>query len=77
MDNNPIIEKLKGEFKTEILEITKKNQRRVIVTINPDLLLNMAGYLYKDSGFSFIIASAIHTKRGFEIHYHFSRDSAD
>jgi len=76
MDNDPIIEKLKGEFKNGILEITIKNQRRVIVTIKPDLLLNMAGYLYKDSGFRFIIASAIHTRRGFEIHYHFSRDSA-
>jgi NADH-quinone oxidoreductase subunit C len=74
MDNIPIIEKLKGEFKNGILEITIKNQRRVIVTIKPDLLLNMAGYLYKDSGFRFIIASAIHTRRGFEIHYHFSMD---
>ncbi len=74
MDNDPIIEKLKGEFKNGILEITIKNQRRVIVTIKPDLLLNMAGYLYKDSGFRFIIASAIHTRRGFEIHYHFSMD---
>jgi len=75
MDNDPIIEKLKGEFKNGILEITIKNQRRVIVTIKPDILLNMAGYLYKDSGFRFIIASAIHTRRGFEIHYHFSMDS--
>jgi len=75
MDNNSIIEKLKGEFKTGILEIEIKNQRRVIVTIKPDFLLNMAGYLYKDSGFRFIIATAIHTRRGFEIHYHFSRDS--
>jgi len=74
MDNDPIIEKLKEEFKTGILEITIKNQRRVIVTIKPDLLLNMAGYLYKDSGFRFIIATAIHTRRGFEIHYHFSMD---
>lgn len=76
MDNDPIIGKLKEEFKDGILEIAIKNQRRVIVTIKPDLVLNMAGYLYKDSGFRFIIASAIHTKRGFEIHYHFSRDSA-
>ena len=74
MENDPIIEKLKGEFKTGILELEIKNQRRVIVTIKPDLLLNMAGYLYKDSGFRFIIASAIHTRRGFEIHYHFSMD---
>lgn len=75
MGNNPIIEKLKDQFKKGILEVTQKNQKRIIVTINPDSLLNIAEYLYKEAGFRFIIASAIHTKRGFEIHYHFSRDS--
>jgi len=76
MENDPIIAKLKELFKTGILEVTEKSQRRVIVTINPDSLLNIAAYLYKDAGYRFIIASAIHTKRGFEIHYHFSLDSA-
>jgi len=76
MENDPIIEKLKEKFKTDVLEVAAKNQKRIIVTIKPDSLLPMAGYLYKDAGFRFIIASAIHTKRGFEIHYHFSKDSA-
>jgi Ni,Fe-hydrogenase III component G len=75
MENNPIIGKLKEEFKTGILEVTVKNQKRIIVTIKPDSLLNTAGYLYKSAGFRFIIASAVHTKKGFEIHYHFSKDS--
>jgi Ni,Fe-hydrogenase III component G len=76
MDNNPIIEKLKEEFKSGINEVTVKNQKRITVTINPDAILNIAGYLYKLAGFRFIIASAVHTKRGFEIHYHFSKDSS-
>ncbi len=75
MGKDPIIEKLKDQFKTGIHEVTEKNQRRIIVTINPDSLLKIAGYLYMDDGFRFIIASAIHTKKGFEIHYHFSKDS--
>jgi Ni,Fe-hydrogenase III component G len=75
MVNYPIIEKLKGEFKTGILEITVKNQKRIIITINSGSLPAMAEYLYKEAGFRFIIATAIHTKRGFEIHYHFSNDS--
>jgi Ni,Fe-hydrogenase III component G len=75
MENNPIIEKLKEEFKSGILEVIVKNQNRIIVTVKPDSLLNAAEYLYKSAGFRFIIASAIHTKRGFEIHYHFSKDS--
>src|SRR4030043_1124599 len=76
MENDPIIEKLKEEFKPDIIEVTVKNQRRVTVTIRPAAILNVAGYLYKSAGFRFIIASAVHTRRGFEIHYHFSRDSA-
>jgi NADH-quinone oxidoreductase subunit C len=75
MMNDLIIEKLKEEFSTGILEVTVKNEKRITATIKPDSLPVMAGYLYKDAGFRFIIASAVHTKRGFEIHYHFSMDS--
>lgn len=75
MENDTIIEKLKEEFKSGILEVSEKNQKRATVTIKPNSLLNMAVYLYKDAGFRFIIASALHTRKGFEIHYHFSKDS--
>ena len=76
MENDPIIEKLKEEFKPDIVEVTVKNQKRVTVTIRPVAILNVAGYLYKSAGFRFIIASAVHTRRGFEIHYHFSMDES-
>jgi Ni,Fe-hydrogenase III component G len=75
MERDPIIEKLKNDFKPEILEIAEKNQRRIIITIKPDAILKVAEYLYKSEGLRFIIASALHTKKGFEIHYHFSKDS--
>jgi len=75
MEKNPIIEKLEEQFKSEILEIEVRSQKRIIVTIKPGAILKTAVYLYKDTGFRFIIATAIHTRRGFEIHYHFSNDS--
>ena len=31
-----IIEKFKEKFNSDILEIVKKNQKRIIITINPD-----------------------------------------
>ena len=74
MDSELTIEKFKEEFKSDILEITVKNQKRMIITVNPDTIVNVAEYLYRTAGFRFIIASALHTKRGFEIHYHFSKD---
>ena len=75
METESIIEKFKKEFSSDIIEIAVKNQTRVAITINPDSIINVAGYLYKKAAFRFIIASALHTKRGFEIHYHFSKDS--
>lgn len=75
IDTMVIIEKLKENFSSDILEIVTKNEKRIIVTIKPDSIINIAEYLYKTAGLRFIIASALHTKKGFEIHYHFSMDS--
>jgi len=75
MTKELIIEKFKEEFKSDILEITVKNQKRIIVSVRPDAIIHIAEYLYRTAGFRFIIASALHTKRGFEIHYHFSKDA--
>jgi NADH-quinone oxidoreductase subunit C len=75
MDTKLIIEKFKENFNSDILEIITKNQKRMIITIRPDSIINVADYLYKTAGFRFIIASALQTKRGFEIHYHFSKDA--
>ena len=74
MNTESIIEKFKENFNSEILEIVSKNQKRIIITMKSDSIINVAAYLYKTAGFRFIIASALHTKRGFEIHYHFSKD---
>jgi NADH-quinone oxidoreductase subunit C len=70
-----IIENFKEAFQPDILGITAKNQKRVIITINPGLIIKVADFLYRKEGFRFIIASALHTKKGYEIHYHFSKDS--
>jgi Ni,Fe-hydrogenase III component G len=75
MDKELIIEKFKGKFKSVIIEVTEKNQKRIIVTIKPESILSVAAWLYKEAEFRFIIATALHTKRGFEIHYHFSNDA--
>lgn len=75
MNTESIIEKFKENFNSDILDILVKNQKRMIISISPDSIINVATYLYKTEGFRFIIASALHTKKGFEIHYHFSKDS--
>lgn len=74
MDTEKLIVKLKESFGSEIIEVNTRNNKRSVVTIEPGSLLKVAEYLYKEGGLRFIIATAIHTRRGFEIHYHFSLD---
>jgi len=70
-----IISQLKSKFSSDILEVEEKNQRRATVSVKPDSIIKIAEYLYRIEGLRFIIASALHTRRGFEIHYHFSSDT--
>ena len=70
-----VIEELNNTFTKEILETEIRNERRATLTIDPGALVSMAEHLFKTLGFRFIIASALHTKRGFEIYYHFSLDN--
>ena len=74
METDLVIKNFKEHFGSDTIEVVKKNEKRAAITIKPDVILKVAEYLYKDAGFRFIIASALHTKRGFEIHYHFSLD---
>jgi len=70
-----IISQLKSKFSSDILEVEEKNQRRATVSVKPDSIIRIADYLYRTEGLRFIIASALHTRLGFEIHYHFSSDT--
>ncbi len=75
MTEESIISEFTTKFKSDILELTRKYRLRVVATIKPDAILRTSEYLYREAGLRFIIASAVHTKRGFEIYYHFSLDT--
>ena len=75
METDLVIEKLRENFNKEIIEVVKNSEKRATVSVNPDSILKVAEYLHKNAGLRFIIASALHTKRGFEIYYHFSLDA--
>ena len=75
MDTDLIIKDLKSIFRDDIPDAKIKNDKRATITVKPSALTDIAEHLYKKAGFRFIIASALHTRRGFEIYYHFSNDS--
>jgi Ni,Fe-hydrogenase III component G len=75
MDKEQFIEHIKNHFPDDILDTQVLKKNRVMVDIKPTAIISMAEHLYKEINFRFIIASAFHTKKGFEILYHFSDDS--
>ncbi len=75
MENNPFIEEIKSRFTDKIVEVTEHNPLRITFTIDSASLVEVAGVFLNEKNFRFIIASALHTKQGFEILYHFSNDS--
>ena len=74
MDTEAAINKLTDKFSDDTVKVELQKDRRVIVTIRPTAIPAISEYLYKREGYRFIIASALHTRRGFEIYYHFSFD---
>ncbi len=75
MDTEAAINKLTEKFSGDTVRVVLQKARRGIVTIRPTAILSISEYLYKSEGYRFIIASALHTRRGFEIYYHFSFDA--
>ena len=63
-------------FPKEILETTSRNDRRTTISIRASALVPISEYLVRNLKFRFIIASALHSRKGFEIYYHFSHDTS-
>lgn len=74
MDTDAAINKMTDRFSSDTLGVELVKSRRGIVSVRPSAIPAIAEYLYKSEGFRFIIASALHTRSGFEIYYHFSHD---
>lgn len=75
MNTDEILKNIKEKYSTDVVDVFKKSEIRAIITIKSGSLLRIAEYVYKDLEFRFIIATANHTKKGFEILYHFSNDN--
>ncbi|MBU8891700.1 MAG: NADH-quinone oxidoreductase subunit C [Bacteroidales bacterium] len=75
MNTDEILKNIKDKFNSDVVDVFKKTETRATITIKPESLLKIAEYVYKDLELRFIIATANHTKKGFEILYHFSKDN--
>ena len=75
MNTDEILKNIKNKFNSDVLDVSKKTETRATITIKSGSILQIAEYVFKNLELRFIIATANHTKKGFEILYHFSKDN--
>lgn len=73
-ETNAILADIKKKFGPQVSQTNIRNEKRVSLIIPREALLEMAEYLHHVVKLRFIIASALESKAGFEIYYHFSND---
>lgn len=69
------IDSIKEGFEKDLIKVENLKKKRLGVHIKPGAIVDFARFMHVQLKFRFIIASAMHTKRGIEILYHFSDDS--
>ncbi len=74
LDTQSFITSTRQKFGSSVQNVEIRNERRATMTIEPKALLSVSNFLYSYLNFRFVIASALHTRRGFEIYYHYSND---
>ena len=74
MTIDDILKNINDRFGDRVLKTEKKSSRRAYLDIYPKDIVDMAGYLFKDLGLRFNIASAVDDLDRIEILYHFSHD---
>lgn len=70
-----ILEKIKGKFSWQILNIFEKSLRRAYIDLKPENIKEVVEFIFRRLGARFVIASGVDTPDGIEILYHFSFDS--
>jgi Ni,Fe-hydrogenase III component G len=71
---NPV-QKIKEKFSDKIVELWEKSARRIYIMVGKEDAKDIVKYLFEDLGARFIIMSALDTRQGIEILYHFSFDT--
>jgi len=77
MNREEIIRDLSDRFKKDIIELFDKSPKRVYIEINPESIVKVASYVFKNLGARFNIASGVDCRENMEILYHFIIEEID
>ena len=69
------VQKLKEKFPDKIAELWDKSPKRIYITVKKENVTDMARYLFEDLGARLMTISALDSRPGIEILYHFSFDT--
>jgi Ni,Fe-hydrogenase III component G len=72
MTREEILKAIKDKFKDDIIDVFDKSAKRVYIEIKPEAITKVAGYVFKDLGARFNIASGVDVRSHMEILYHFT-----
>jgi Ni,Fe-hydrogenase III component G len=72
MNRDEILLDLKDTFKEDIIDIFDKSPKRAYIEIKPQALKEISGYIFKELGARFNIASGVDLRHAMEILYHFT-----
>lgn len=71
MSEKKSFEKIKNRFGVDLKNIFEKNDRRIYMDVDKNIIPTLCRFMFKDLGGRLAIASGIDTRSGYEILYHF------
>ena len=71
MTREEVLDDLRKKFKDDIIEVFDKSPQRVYIEIEPDSIVQVASYIFKDLKARFNTASGLDLRYHMEILYHF------
>ena len=77
MNRQESLQVLRQRFSEEIISVFEKSPKRVYIQIQPDAIVRLAQYLFKEIRARFIIASGVDGRNQMEILYHFNVEDID
>jgi NADH:ubiquinone oxidoreductase subunit C len=77
MNRQELLQVLRQRFSEEIISVFEKSSKRVYIHIQPDAIVRLAQYLFKEIPARFIIASGVDGRNQMEILYHFTVEDID
>jgi Ni,Fe-hydrogenase III component G len=72
LTRDSLLKELEARFSDDILQIQEHSAKRVYLDIRPDAVVRLGGYLFRQLGARYNIASSLETPRSIEVIHHFT-----